>query len=203
MSVGDEVVSLTMKFINNTNMKKFINNEVNVGSMLINYVSDEIEYFDCYTKLALKDVVCEDIRVSLIALNNLYNDRSTFLYSEFKDFLEYTYLPHKLKFMDDLIINLHKYYIISLLIYMLDVDKRLLLDDEDWMKITLQLNNKIIFYKTFITKKETLQIRNIRILIEQYILSTRSIFLQNNLFTLMKKHSNEYLQHIISSMRLF
>ena len=207
MILVGEVIPLTMNFIKHTNIKKFM---FDGGDMLINYVYNKISAYNISwfrsDKQEMNTFISENVKVSLVALNNLYDDNNThsiFLNPPSKDFLTYTYGPSNVCLYEP-DIKLLKYTIISILIDLLEIDKRLLIEDDDWVKIIYRLHTKIITLRKF--GRKTPFTKNTKYSLEQYIDIPKSSILttKNNILHAIwySKHNHRVFDNVVSSIRL-
>lgn len=183
-------ISLSQDFINETNIKKCIKNNVDVDEFLTKSIDSSIIQINS---------VCFQRNISfykmkaVLELHRIFTEnipqKSDLLYYTFGK--RSTYIPTELLYT----VCIQRYYIILLMINILNIDKRILYENKEWMDVSTILYNSI---ETSETDKD-IHLYNIPLINEvkrltsKYILFTKSPckFLIKS-FNTYKKDSNLY-----------
>lgn len=127
-------VSLSREFIVGTKLKTMINDKVNdVGNVIINHILYKID--NLKYRYSTMQIICY-IKTSMRILNNLYSGTHDF--KLLKQYLSLIFISriHITRIF-------YKYYILSELMDLLEIDRRMLFEDDDWLKVMFNLRNYI------------------------------------------------------------
>lgn len=173
--IGREVVFLTADLVNGTNLHTMINKQEVFNTKIIDQIQNKckLSFFYVYDS----EQTLTRIKISLNILNYLYHYRP-----EYSLLLE-KYLLYK-RYADNIIYDnalLQRYYILSLLIDLLNVDKRILYEDVYWMKGINKLHSNISQFHKFSSIKYPLLADSVKTSVEQmttfnYPISTNAFY---------------------------
>lgn len=127
-------ISLSSEFIAGTKLKTMINNKVNgVGNVIINHILYKIN--NLKYRYSTMQIICY-IKTSVCILNNLYSGSNDF--KLLKQYLSLIFISriHITRIF-------YKYYILSVLMDLLEIDRRMLFEDDNWLKVMFNLRNDI------------------------------------------------------------
>ena len=182
IKVGNEIVPLSLEFVNGTKIKSF------TGDMLIDLIIKN--YRDNKFYIMSSETIISDITVSLNILNDIYCNKSD-INNINKNRYESRQISNDLITLVYFLNNLQYYYIVTLLTDLLCVDKRILHDDEDWIKFVFKLNDSIFRHNSNIVRHTTVFIRTITCSIKQQYLSPM-LPKKDLLILLRKQHSHKF-----------
>lgn len=183
-------ISLSQDFINETNIKKCIKNNVDVDEFLTKSINSSIiqvnsSCFQCYISFYKMKAVSELHR---IFTENIPQECDLSYYTFGK---RSTYIPKVILYT----VCIQRYYIMLLMIDILNIDKRILYENEEWMNVTTILYNSIEISET----DEGIHLYNILLIKEVKRLTSKYIFFTKSpckflikAFNTYKKDSNLY-----------
>lgn len=162
--INKNLVLLTRDLVNGTNLKKLIYNKEVFNIKIVDYINYKCNAVHPYIYYSVNQTLFY-IRVSLIIFNYLYQNKR-----EYSDSLD-GYLSIKrpgttISYDCDL---LQRYYILSLLVDLLDIDKRILYEDEFWMKKINKLNVMMPQFCTTLLSEYPLLVSYVKTSVEQMI----------------------------------
>ena len=183
IKVGNEIIPLSLAFVNGTKIKSFIGNML-IESVIKNYRDNEFFY------IMSSETIISDIMVSLNILNDIYCNKSD-INNINKNRYESRQISNDLITLVYFLNNLQYYYIVTLLTDLLCVDKRILHDDEDWITFVFKLNDSIFRHNSNIVRHTTVFIRTITCSIKQQYISPM-LPKKDLLILLRKQHSHKF-----------
>ena len=193
--IDEKVILLTGDLVNGTNFKTMINNQKLFDSKIIDYIQKKCEH-SFPSKYIPKQTLIR-IRISLNIINYLYHYRPE--YSLLLD----QYLAINI---DDYVLYdssvLQRYYILFLLVDLLDVDKRILYSDVYWMKNINELQSLMSQFHKLSSVKYPLLADSVKTSVEQMITFNYPIS-TNAFYTTSLNEKENYTSNISTLETLF
>lgn len=189
INIGNEIVPLSLAFVNGTKIKSF------TGNILIDFVNKNYyDNFHEYNFPAKLHNVSAVIIKSLNILDDIYCDRSYDKPSIPQEEFSSAIFP-----IIEILNNFQYYYVIQLFMDLLLIDKRMLYDNERWMKFIHKLNNNL-FIVSNMSSNISLLVPSIAYSIQQYF----SPFLhEKDLFIITRKQHDHKFTSLLKFMRIY
>lgn len=198
--IGNSVIrNISRDIVQGTNLKTMINNQEVFNTKIINQIQNKCKL--AYPCLYYDNETLFRIKISLNILNCLYDNKT-----DYHLLIESYLFPTRFEGQICNWILLKRYMILSLLIDLLDIDKRILYEDVYWMTNINRLNSILRRYYCEIEIGYPILVKSVKISIKQmitfnYSTSTRAFYTTS----LNEKESvlNDTLSTLFSSFRLY